>query len=69
MMKRVSRFIIAIIISLVISSIAYLSVNDSVLSTLYNVSCIVFSVGMGLIVSFSLNGVREKGYINSIKKT
>lgn len=68
MNNRVIRFIVVIIITLVISSIAYLSVNDSVLSTLYNVSCIVFSVGMGLIVSFSLNGVREKGYINSIKK-
>lgn len=68
MNNRVIRFIIVIIITLVISSINYIHVNNSILSILYHVSCIVFSIGMLSIISFSLNGVRARGYINSIRK-
>ncbi|MCL0010368.1 UNVERIFIED_ORG: hypothetical protein EC838_2784 [Providencia alcalifaciens] len=38
------------------------------LSTLYTVCGIMFSIGLGLIVTFNMNGVKNKSYINKIRK-
>lgn len=38
------------------------------LSTLYTVCGIMFSIGLGLIVTFNMNGVKNKNYINKIRK-
>ncbi len=41
---------------------------EAVLPTLYTVSGIVFAIGMGLIVSFSLHGIQNRDYIESIRE-
>ncbi len=45
-----------------------ISVKINIISTLYNTIGIVFAIGMGLIVTFSINGVENKDYILSIRK-
>lgn len=42
-------------------------VDPFVISTLYNAICIVFSVGMGLIVTFSLEGIQNPDIIREIR--
>lgn len=36
--------------------------KEGLISTLYNVSGIMFSIGLGLIVSFNLSGIRNREY-------
>lgn len=43
------------------------AINRDVLSTLYNVSGILFSVGMGLIIGFNFDGIKNEDYVKSIK--
>lgn len=42
--------------------------DPSLISTLYTVSGIMFSIGLGLIVTFNMNGVKNKSYIVEIRK-
>lgn len=42
-------------------------VDKFVISTLYNAICIVFSVGMGLVVTFSLDGIKNVEIIRDIR--
>lgn len=42
--------------------------KEGLISTLYNVSGIMFSIGLGLIVSFNLSGIRNREYIKEIRK-
>ena len=65
-MKIILLFIISCIISL-FGCIANLPVDTFVIPTLYNAMSIVFSVGMGLIVTFSLEGVKNEKYIKDIR--
>ena len=46
-----------------------ISSNDGVISTIYNTIGIVFSIGMGLIVTFSITGVENRNYILSVRRT
>lgn len=43
-------------------------VETNIISTLFNTIGIVFSIGMGLIVTFSINGIENEDYILSIRK-
>ena len=43
-------------------------VETDIISTLFNTIGIVFSIGMGLIVTFSITGVENEDYILSIRK-
>lgn len=43
------------------------AINRDVLSTLYNVSGILFSVGMGLIIGFNFDGIKNEDYVKSIR--
>lgn len=45
-----------------------ISVETNIISTLFNTIGIVFSIGMGLIVTFSINGVENEDYILAIRK-
>ena len=42
--------------------------KEELISTLYNVSGIMFSIGLGLIVTFNLSGIRNREYIKEIRK-
>lgn len=67
-MKRIINVFIIIIISLFASSLMSVRPDPSLISTLYTVSGIMFSIGLGLIVTFNMNGVKNKSYIVEIRK-
>lgn len=65
---QTKRFIVLIVISLIAGLSVKLKVGEIFMSTIFNVSGIMFSLGLGLIVTFNLNGVKNKGYIKSIRE-
>lgn len=44
-----------------------IDIAASLLSTLFTVNGIMFSIGLGLIANFNMNGVKNKSYIASIR--
>lgn len=42
--------------------------DDFFMNTIYTVSSIMFSIGLGLIVTFNLQGVKNKTYIKKIRQ-
>lgn len=55
-------------LSVIIASVYEYQPNASLLNTIFTVSGIMFSVGLGLIVSFSPDGVRNSSYLQRIRK-
>lgn len=51
----------------ILSCLLEIFVDIFIISTLYNAICIVFSVGMGLIVTFSLEGIENPKFIREIR--
>ena len=66
-MKIILLFIISCLTSL-FCCIASLPVDTLVIQTLYNAMCVVFSIGMVTIVTFSLEGVKNQNYIKDIRE-
>lgn len=50
-----------------ISGYFNITVPNELISTLFTVNSIMFSLGLGLIVSFNMNGVKNKKYIKAIR--
>jgi hypothetical protein len=67
-MKNAVRIIGLIVLFLIISLAVSISPDDFFISTLFNVSGVMFSVGLGLIVTFNANGVKNKTYIKQIRR-
>ena len=64
------KIILSLLICCVLSipfCMTELSIDEFFISNFYNAICIVFSVGMGLIVTFSLEGVKNIAYIKQIR--
>lgn len=68
-MRIFIQLIVASLLSIGISNISEYRPNDSTLNVLYTVSGILFSVGLGLIITFVPNGVKNPAYIVEIRKT
>lgn len=68
MMIQIKRIISIFLLSLFIYGCFGASLDNNVLSTIYNVSGIIFSVGMGLIITFDLNNIKNVQYIRAIRK-
>jgi len=72
MILAIKRFIILFLVTMFVSSLMPdFEKNDSVDSfnaTIFNVSGIMFSLGLGLLATFNLNSVKNKSYINEIRK-
>jgi len=68
MLKKLLRFILVVLLSLLGSTALSGSFGGAALGTLYSVSGIVFSIGMGLIISFNLGGARERDHVFFIRK-
>ncbi|MDR3706619.1 MAG: hypothetical protein P4L28_12030 [Paludibacteraceae bacterium] len=66
-MKTIVRILFIIFLSLFFSSILTISLSDFFISTIFNVSGILFSVGLGLIVTFDINDVKNKSFIKEIR--
>lgn len=67
-MKILLRALVVFVLSVVIASVYEYRPNASLLNTVFTVSGIMFSVGLGLIVSFSPDGVRNSSYLQRIRK-
>lgn len=65
-MKQYSR-ILLIILLVSLSSFVHYSPKEYLMSTVYGVSGIMFSVGIGLIVTFNMNGIKNKKFISDIR--
>nr|WP_237719533.1 hypothetical protein [Actinobacillus pleuropneumoniae] len=63
------KLIAAFTLSIVISNISNYRPNATILNVLYTVSGILFSVGLGLIITLVPNGIRNPIYINEIRQT
>lgn len=64
----IKRLTVVFIISILTYGIFKRALDNNILSTIYSVSGILFSVGMGLIITFNLNDIKNKEYISSIRK-
>lgn len=65
-MKIIKLLILSIILTIFIiySSIP---ITANIIPILYNIIGIVFSIGMGLIITFSMSGIENKNYILKIR--
>ncbi len=68
MKRQVISFLLITIITIGFPSVMGWRPDTFLLSTLYTVCGIMFSIGLGLIVTFNMNGVKNKSYINKIRK-
>lgn len=66
-MKIIKLLILSIILTIFIiySSIP---ITANIIPILYNIIGIVFSIGMGLIITFSMSGIENKNYILKIRR-
>ncbi|MEP0004426.1 MAG: hypothetical protein ABJ387_01485 [Balneola sp.] len=53
---------------IIISVSTSLSIDGFFINTIYTVSGIMFSLGLGLIVTFNMNGVKNPAYISQIRE-
>lgn len=65
-MKIIILFFIAVILSVGCSSVFQHSPSDSMLNTLYAASSVLFSVGIGLVVSIIPHGIKNPFYVKRI---
>ena len=63
----IKRLLSVLFFSMVAYGFCRHTINRDVLSTLYNVSGILFSVGMGLIIGFNYYNIKNENYIKSIR--
>lgn len=67
MPQLIKRLLAVLFFSMVAYGICRHTINREVLSTLYNVSGILFSVGMGLIIGFNYGGIKNEDYVKNIR--
>lgn len=67
-MNRKYKFVFVASISLILSSTISIELDAFFLNTFYTVSGIMFSIGIGLVVTFNLQGIKNKSYIDEIRK-
>ncbi len=66
-MKTTIRILLIIILFIIFSMLCKLTIDIFFVNTIYTVSGIMFSVGLGLIVTFSISGVRNKEHIRQLR--
>lgn len=67
-MKATIRILVILFLTIILSSGWDMRPDDFFISTIYTVAGIIFSVGLSLIVTFSLHGIKNKSYITRIRK-
>lgn len=66
-MKTILRILIIVILFVLISIVVSITIDDFFINTIFTVSGIMFSVGLGLIVTFNISGIKNKKYINDLR--
>ncbi|WP_312835904.1 hypothetical protein [Comamonas sp.] len=67
MKKIIFTSIVAIILSIVISTFSNVEMKDSFVNTIYTVSGIMFSIGMGVICSFNPSSVKNREFLKIVR--
>lgn len=67
MIRHLISLFIIVIISFLTSCLFDVRPDEFLLSTLYTVSGIMFSIGLGLIASFNLSSVKNRNYLKKIR--
>lgn len=67
MKKIVLRGLIIVISTMVLSSVGDFKPDNTLMNTIFTVSGIMFSIGLGLIVNFNLQEIRNAWYIKKIR--
>jgi hypothetical protein len=68
-MKTTIRNLTAVFVLFLLVSLAGgIRTDNFFVSTLFNVSGIIFSVGLGLIVTFNFSGIKNKVYIKQVRR-
>jgi len=67
-MKNFIRIGALVLISIILSTAISIKPDGFFLSTIFTVSGIMFSIGIGLIVTFNITGVKNKDYVILIRK-
>lgn len=66
-MKIIIRILLVFILFIIISLVCSLHPDDFFVNTIFTVSGIMFSVGLGLIVTFNISGVKNKKHIQQLR--
>lgn len=68
-MKIIFLFIVSCILAVILILLFDIktAISENIISTIYNAICIFFAIGMGLIVSFSLTGVKNINFIKNVR--
>jgi hypothetical protein len=67
-MKSLIRSLILVLFSTLLSLLLQIKPDTTFVSTIFNVSGIMFSLGLGLVVTFSMSGVKNMSYVKTIRK-
>lgn len=62
------KILVVSIISFIISNAISINLDAFFMNTFYTVSGIMFSIGIGLVVTFNLQGVKNKSYVIEIRE-
>jgi hypothetical protein len=68
-MKRLFRDLIVLLLLLAIlmSTFLDIGVDDFFMGTIYTVSGIMFSIGISILVTFNLQGIKKKSFIDKVR--
>lgn len=67
MRKKVLSFITIIVVTIISSSVWAVRPDSFFSSTIFTIAGIMFAVGMGLIVTFNPNGVKNKNFVLELR--
>lgn len=67
MKKTIVSFSIILLLSIILSTITKVRTDAFFTSTIFTVSGIMFSIGLGLVATFNLNGIKNINYIKSLR--
>jgi hypothetical protein len=65
--KQIIRIALVFVLFIIISLVCPLRPDDFFVNTIFTVSGIMFSVGLGLIVTFNIGGVKNKKHIQQLR--
>lgn len=68
MKKTISILIIILIITLIASNFCIFKLDDYFMTAIFSITGIMFSVGIGLIVTFNFNQIRNKKIILNLRR-
>lgn len=66
-MNNKIKFAFFTLFSIVASFLTSVKLDAFFMNTFFTVSGIMFSIGIGLVVTFNLNGIKNKSYISSVR--